>query len=75
MKDCDQVKLAVDKEAYAKKGVYKGMVGFIMDPRCINGERLVSFSGEFRQTPDGVWYTTDIECEIKEEDLEIVTEA
>ena len=75
MKDCDQVKLIVEKEAYANKGVHKGMTGFIMDPRCVEGKRLVSFSGEFLQAPNGVWYTTDIECEIKEEDLEVVVKS
>jgi len=72
MKDCDQVRLIRDRELYKKEGVKKGMTGFIMDPRCIEGKRLVSFSGEFKQKPDGVWYTTDIECTIYEEDLEVV---
>lgn len=62
MKEYDQVKVTNDRDIYAKKGVFKGMTGFIMDPRCIEGTRLVIFSGEFYQAPDGVWYTTDIEC-------------
>lgn len=73
MKDCDQVKLITERENYIKKGIRKGMTGFIMDPRCVEGKRLVSFDGEFKQSPDGVWYTTDIECAILEEDLEVIS--
>ena len=76
MKEYDQVKVLVDKDEYAKEGVFKDMVGFIMDPRCINGRWLVIFSGEFLQEPTtGVWYTTDVDCVIREEDLEVVHES
>ncbi|MCL2061438.1 MAG: hypothetical protein FWH03_02305 [Firmicutes bacterium] len=74
MNDCDQVKVIRDRERYAKHGVHKGMTGYIMDPRCVDGKRLVSFSGEFLQAPNGVWYTTDVDCDILEKDLELVSE-
>lgn len=73
MKECDQVRVINDKDFYSNKNIYKGMTGFIMDPRCINGKWLVCFDGEFKQALDGVWYTTDIECAILEEDLEVIS--
>ena len=75
MKEYDDVKVIRDRERYAKEGVYKGMVGTIMDPRCIEGLKLVIFSGEFLQKPNGTWYTTDIECPVLEKDVEVVRES
>ena len=75
MKEYDRVRLIRDRQAYTKRGVSKGREGYIMDPRCIEGKWLVAFSGEFFQRSDGVWYTTDIECGVKEEDLEVVKSA
>lgn len=72
MKEYDVVKVIVEKEKYARQNVHKGMSGTIIDPRSIDGTRLVCFDGDFKQLPDGAWYTTDIECAIKEEDLELV---
>ena len=74
MKEYDDVKVIVEKERYAKEGVHKGMVGTILDPRRVEGDWLVVFDGEFKQDKDGAWYTTDIECEIAETDLEVVKE-
>ena len=76
MKEYDVVKVIVEKEQYTKEGVHKDMQGTIMDPRCIEDSWLVIFDGEFLQEPTtGVWYTTDIECVIKEKDLEVVHES
>lgn len=75
MKECDQVRVIRDRESYAKENIFKGMSGFIMGPRCIEGKWLVIFDGEFKQSPEGVWYTTDTDCAIREEDLEIISEA
>lgn len=43
MKEYDQVKLIAEKEGYSNHGVHKGMVGWICDPRNIDGTWLVSF--------------------------------
>jgi len=74
MNDCDQVRLINVRKAYEKDGLALGMTGFIMDPRCIEGQRLVSFSGGVLQASNGIWYTTDIECPVYEEDLEVIRE-
>lgn len=68
-KDCEQVMLIADKEEYKINGLNKGRTGFIMDPHCLNGKWLVSFSGEMVQDEEGIWGSTDIECAVKEEDL------
>ena len=75
MKEFDQVRVINDRDEYAEAGIYKGMVGYIMDPRRIEGCWLVIVSGEFHQAPNGVWYCDDKECGIHEDDLEIVKEA
>ena len=74
MKEYDVVKVVTERPRYTKLGVHKGMIGTILDPRRIEGDWLVVFDGEFRQDKDGAWYTTDIECEIAETDLEVVKE-
>ena len=43
MKEYDRVKVIVEKEAYAKDGVHKDMVGWICDERIISNQRLVCF--------------------------------
>ncbi len=43
MKEYDRVILIKEKEKYNKDGVYKGMDGWICDPRNINGQWLVCF--------------------------------
>ena len=66
MKEYDRVRVITDRERYIKKGVCKGMIGTILDPRCIEGQWLVVFSDE-----EG----NDIaDISMKEEDLEVVTE-
>ena len=66
MKEYDVVRVIRDRERYAKEGVFKGMIGTILDPRCIEGKRLVIFSDKGRDFAD---------IEIKEEDLEVVSES
>ena len=44
MKEYDQVELIVDREKYMKEGVYKGMIGVIMNPERIGGKWMVIFS-------------------------------
>ena len=62
MKEFDTVELITDREKYAKRGVHKGMIGTIMDPRKINGHWYVIFEN---------WYTGEdiADISIKEEDL------
>lgn len=67
MKEYDRVKLTVEKEKYAKDGAHKGMVGWICDPRNINGQWLVCF--------DECDLETFPLLEIKENDLEVVWES
>lgn len=43
MKYLDCVEILVEKEAYAKEGVHKGMQGVIWLEECINGEWVVCF--------------------------------
>lgn len=65
MKELDCVELIVEKEKYVRDGVYKGMNGWICDPRCIQGYWLVNFPqcGE----------KDDIaEIPVKEEDLKLL---
>ncbi|MCM1194774.1 MAG: hypothetical protein NC332_02450 [Firmicutes bacterium] len=67
MKEYDYVKLAAEKEKYAKEGVHKNMTGWICDPRIINGQRLVSFETDIGE---------EIACiSVKEEDLEVLISA
>jgi hypothetical protein len=67
MKEYSRVMLIVEKEKYAKKGVHKGMDGWICDPRNIEGQWLVSFD-QYGELPE-------IACiPVKEEDLEVLIE-
>ncbi|MBR1954336.1 MAG: hypothetical protein IKC58_01195 [Clostridia bacterium] len=43
MKEYDRVELVVDREKYTKQQVFKGMEGWICDPRKIEGKWLVCF--------------------------------
>ncbi len=43
MKYMDTVELIVEKDAYAKEGVHKGMQGWICDEEKINNSWLVNF--------------------------------
>ncbi len=66
MKEYDRVKLTVEKEKYTIDGAHKGMVGWICDPRNINGQWLVCFDEcDLPQFPT---------IPVKEKDLEVVWE-
>lgn len=43
MKEMDCVEVINEKDRYAKRGVHKGMQGWICDPRSIDGTWLVNF--------------------------------
>ena len=43
MREYDSVELLVQKEAYAKHGVHKGMQGWISYEKCVEGYSLVEF--------------------------------
>lgn len=43
MKEMDCVEVINEKERYAKRGIHKGMQGWICDPRSIDGTWLVNF--------------------------------
>jgi hypothetical protein len=65
MKECDRVKLIVEKAKYAKEGVHKGMTGIICLTDQVDGEWLVSFD-QYGDLPE-------IACiGVKETDLEFV---
>ena len=44
MKEYDRVELIVEKEAYAKEGVHKGMTGCVISSYAINNQWLIIFS-------------------------------
>ena len=67
MKEYSRVRLIAERENYAKEGVHKGMDGWICDPRKIDGLWLVCFD-QYGALPNIAT------IEVKEEDLEIVTE-
>lgn len=67
MKEYDRVKLTVEKEKYTIDGAHKGMVGWICDPRNINGQWLVCFDEcDLPQFPT---------IPVNEKDLEVVWES
>ena len=68
MKEYDRVELITDKEKYAKEGVFKGMDGWICDPRKIEGDWLVCFD----HAEDLPEYPV---IEVKEEDLKVIWES
>lgn len=43
MKEMDCVEVINEKERYTKRGIHKGMQGWICDPRSIDGTWLVNF--------------------------------
>lgn len=68
MKEYDRVMLVEQKEKYAKEGIYKGMSGWICDPRIIEGHWLVCFD-QFGELPNIATIP------VKAEDLRVMTEA
>ena len=70
MKLHDRVQLIHDKAAYKNAGVKFEDTGTIMgEKRC--GCFLVYFDGEIF-CRDGIWQTTEIDCAVLEEDLEVI---
>lgn len=70
MKLHDRVQLIHDKAAYKNAGVKFEDTGTIMgEKRC--GYFLVYFDGEIF-CRDGIWQTTEIDCAVLEEDLEVI---
>ena len=65
MKESDCVELLVEKQAYAKDGVHKGMQGWICYEKCVKGYSLVEFPlyGEA-----GIIATIDV----RDEDLKLI---
>ena len=51
MKEMDIIEVTVEKEAYAKEGVHKGMQGWICCDRCLDGYWLVDFP-RYGEKPD-----------------------
>ena len=66
VKEYARVQVIVEKKKYADEGVHKGMVGWICDPRTIDGMRLVDFD-QYGELPD----IAVIPVKIK--DFEVVT--
>ena len=70
MKLHDRVRLIRERAAYKNAGVKVGDTGTIMgEKRC--GYFLVYFDGEIF-CRDGIWQTTEIDCAVLEEDLEVI---
>ncbi len=49
MKYGDMVKLTIDRDKYAKHGVYKGMIGMLTDAEIRDTEFFVTFSHRYFQ--------------------------
>ena len=64
LREYDAVRVLVEKEEYAKRGVHKGMVGTILEPEKIDGRWDVYFEDEE--------FADTIESPISETDLELV---
>ena len=67
MKEMDIVELIVEKRAYAKEGVHKGMQGWICCDRVVDGYWLVNFP-QCGETEDVA------ELSIHESDMKIIPE-
>ena len=65
MKEMDCVVVIVEKEKYAKKGVYKGMQGWICYDKKVMGYWLVNF-------PQYGARSDIATLDVKEEDLKII---
>ena len=61
MRECAWVRVIVEKEEYARKGVHKGMVGIILLPQIYEGEWLVGFDQEDLSMIDLSILESDIE--------------
>ena len=68
MKEYDRVELIVDREEYAKHQVFKGMDGWICDPRNIKHTRLVCFDGADHLPRYPI-------ITVREEDLKVIWES
>ena len=65
MKEMDCVEVINEKERYTKRGIHKGMQGWICDPRSIDGTWLVNFPRYGEQDDIAT-------LSIKEEDLRLL---
>ena len=65
MKEMDCVEVINEKDKYAKRGIHKGMQGWICDPRNIDGTWLVNF-------PQYGEHDDIATLDIKEEDLRLL---
>lgn len=81
MKASDDVRVINDDEAYAKEGVFKGMIGYISMPEIRDNSFLVCFIDEnfYIHENEPEWFEEhysdlkdDIFCIIKIKDLELV---
>lgn len=72
MKELDRVRLIKDRAEYTREGVHKGDVGTVMLGDR-NGYVLVFFDGEEYQE-FGVTLISDIEVEVRSEDLIVLSE-
>ena len=68
LKEYDSVELLVDRDRYAKHGVYKGMQGWICFAKEIEGFSLVNFPC-YGDHPDIATIS------VRDEDLRIITKA
>ena len=66
MKEMDCVEVINDKKRYTKRGIHKGMQGWICDPRSIDGTWLVNFPRYGEQDDIAT-------LAIKEEDLRLLS--
>ena len=74
MKEYDKVELISDKKEFTDLGLKKGDKGTILGPKR-NGYWLVVFERELLQDEDGVWYSTDIDVAVLDEDVKVIWES
>ena len=70
IKEYDFVQIIVDKEKYIKHGVYKGMVGTVMQNHAIKNNWEVCFEG--KATFNGIAKANDIWLSVYEEDIKLI---
>jgi len=66
LKEYDCVELTVDRDRYAKEGVFKGMQGWICYEKCVDGFSLVNFPC-YGDRPDIATIS------VHDEDLRVIT--
>lgn len=75
VRENDKVKVIQDRPRYKREGIQKGMVGYLEFGFPLKNQWSVVFSGEaFQIEGDDCWHFANIQCCIREEDLEVTND-